>query len=93
VALQPLLVFIVVTCCFAYAAWTLLPQAARRTLSKRLLRLPLPGSLRLNLERAAGAATGCHCSGCDLGLPKRQLQQKAAPNSEQPLLFHPRKSQ
>jgi hypothetical protein len=89
--LQTLIVFVVVSCCFGYAAWTLLPQVARRATAKGLLRLPLHDSFRLTLEKAAGASGGCHCSGCDQGSSKRE-QQQAAPNSAQPLTFHPRKS-
>lgn len=90
--LQTLIVFFVVGGCFAYAAWTLLPQVARRAMAQTLLRLPLHASVRLSLERAASASGACHCSGCDQGLIQRGLQQKAAPNSAQPLVFHPRKS-
>jgi hypothetical protein len=89
--LQTLIVFFVVSCCFGYAAWTLLPQVARRTMGKSLLRLPLPGSWQFNLEKIAGASGGCDCSGCDRGSIKRELQRKAAPNSAQPLIFHARK--
>jgi hypothetical protein len=90
--LQTLIVFVVVSCCFGYAAWTLLPQVTRRAMAKSLLRLPLPGSWRFSLEKAASASGACHCSGCDKGLIQRELQQKAAPNSAQPLIFHRRKS-
>ena len=90
--LQSLIVFIVVACCFGYAGWTLLPQAARRPMAKSLLRLPMHASLRLSLERAASASGACHCSGCEQGSIQRGLQQKVAPNSAQPMVFHPRKS-
>ena len=90
--LQTLIVFVVVSCCFGYAAWTLLPQVARRAMAKNLLRLPLRGTLRVNLEKAASASGACHCSGCDQGLIQRGLQQKVVPNAAQPLIFHPRKS-
>ena len=81
--LQSLAVFVVVTCCFSYAAWTLMPQVARRAMANSLLRLPLHASLRLSLERAASASDGCHCGGCDRGSIKRETQ---------PLLFYRRKS-
>jgi len=48
--------------------------------------------LRQNLERVARASGACHCSGCDQGLIKRDLQQKVVVSSAQPLLFYPRKS-
>lgn len=85
--LQSLIVFMVVVGCFAYAAWTLLPQAARRALASGLLRLPLPLSLVSILEKTASAAVGCHCSGCD------HAQPKASPPAPQALLFYPRKRQ
>ena len=91
--LQSLIVFVVVSCCFGYAGWTLLPQVARRAMANSLLRLPLHASLRLRLERAMASASGaCHCSGCEQGSIQRGLQQKAAPNSAQPLIFHSRKN-
>ncbi len=80
--LETLIVFVVVACCFGYAAWTLLPPIARRELAKRLLRLPLPGPLRSKLEMAARDSAGCHCSGCDRAVVQPESQ---------PLLFHPRK--
>ncbi len=83
--LQSLIVFIMVAGCFAYAAWTLLPQAARRALAKGLLRLPLPPSLLSIVEKTASAAAGCQCSGCD------QAQPRTSPTAAQALLFHPRK--
>ena len=90
--LQSLAVFVVVTCCFSYAAWTLLPQVARRAMANSLLRLPLHASLRLSLERAASASGACHCSGCERGLIGRDSQQKPVPTPAQPLLFYRRKS-
>jgi hypothetical protein len=90
--LQSLIVFVVVACCFGYAGWTLLPQVARRAMANSLLRLPLPGSLRLELKKAASASGACHCSGCDQGSIKREAQQKPVPTPAQPLLFYRRKS-
>jgi|APCry1669189241_1035207.scaffolds.fasta_scaffold01490_4 hypothetical protein len=90
--LQALIVLLVVTGCFGYAAWALLPQVARRDVAKGLLRLPLHALLRQNLERVARASGACQCSGCDQGLIKRDLQQKVVVSSAQPLLFYPRKS-
>jgi hypothetical protein len=90
--LQALIVFLVVTSCFGYVAWTLMPQVARRVVAKSLLRLPLHGPLRKSLEGAASASGACHCSGCDKSLIKRELRQTAIPNAVQPMLFYPRKS-
>jgi hypothetical protein len=87
-ALQSTLVFLLVTGCFVYAAWSLLPQAALRPLSKGLLRLPLPGAWRLFLQNTLSSAGGCHCSGCDHAQPKAGGTKEPA---SQVLVFHPRK--
>ena len=82
-AVQSLIMLTLVGCCFAYAAWTLMPQAARRVLANVLLRLPLPGRLTAGLQQALRASGGCNCSGCD--------HATAKPDSlTQPLRFHPR---
>lgn len=83
--LQSLIVFLLVTGCFAYAVWALLPQAARRALAAGLQRLPLLRSWLSGLQQAANAATGCQCGGCD------QAQPKASPSATQALVFYPRK--
>lgn len=94
--LQSLIVFMVVAGCFAYAAWTLLPQAARRALANGLLRLPLPSSLLSIVERTASATAGRCCSGCDSAQPKAGQSgpgAKAIAPATQALVFHPRKRQ
>ena len=85
--LQSLIVFMLVTGCFVYAAWTLLPQVVRRALANGLLRLPLPRSWVSGLQQAANAAAGCQCSGCE------HAQPKASPPGTQALVFYPRKRQ
>jgi ferrous iron transport protein B len=85
---QSLIVALLVTGCSAYAVWTLMPSAARRTFAGWMLKLPLPALLAAPFERAARAASGCGCDGCDRSelKPKRAAEANAA----QPLTFHPR---
>lgn len=81
--LQTVIVALLVAGSFVYAAWTLLPQAARRALASGLLHLPLPGRWRARLQIVARAAAGgCGCSGCD-ALP-------VSAGKPQPVVFHPR---
>jgi hypothetical protein len=94
--MQSLAVFAVVSCCFVYAAWTLLPHVARRALANGLLRLPLPRQLVLTLQKTASASTGCQCSGCDRAQPEVSRAggaAKVSSSSSQVLVFHPRKRQ
>jgi hypothetical protein len=93
---QSLAVFVVVSCCFVYAAWSLMPQAARRALANGLLHLPLPRQLVFTLRKAASASAGCQCSGCDRAQPEVSPPggaAKGSSSSQQVLVFHPRKSQ
>ena len=85
---QSLIVALIVTACSVYAAWTLMPSAARRTAAGWMLKLPLPSVLAAPFERAARAASGCGCDGCD----RSELKPTAggAPNAARPLTFHPR---
>lgn len=62
---QHAIVFLLVLGCSVYAAWALMPTAARRILAAGLQRLPLGPRLRAACARAAGATSGCDCSGCD----------------------------
>ncbi len=87
-ALQSLLVYSLVAGCFVYAAWTLMPQVARRSLANALLRLPLPDVWRAALQKSLSTSGGCHCSGCDQAQPKAGGMKTPAP---QVLVFHPRK--
>ena len=89
-AIQSLLVFLLVAGCFAYAAWTLMPQVARRTWVNGLLRLSIPPTWRSALQNTLSTSGGCHCSGCDHAQPKAGSAKASAP---QVLVFHPRKRQ
>lgn len=90
-ALQSMLVFLLVTGCFVYAAWSLLPQVARRPLTNGLLRLPLPIAWRAALQKTLSTSGGCHCSGCDHAQPKPQSGLTTSSAAAQVLVFHPRK--
>jgi hypothetical protein len=85
-AAQPLLVALIVGVCTVYAAWVLLPSAARRPLAITMLRWPLPALLLAPLRRAARPAkgSGCACDGCGHAAPK------LASESAQRITFHPR---
>ncbi len=78
--MQALIVALLVIGCSAYAAWTLMPAAARRTLATALLKLPLPAFFAARMRRAAAATSGCGCDGCD------HAPAKAKP---QVVTFHP----
>jgi hypothetical protein len=81
---QALIVAGVVLWCTMYAAWTLLPAAAKRAIATRLLRLgvgwPLSGALQRAL-RPAGACGGCDSCG---DAPQRPA------GAEQPITLHRR---
>jgi hypothetical protein len=85
---QSLIVALLVIGCSFYAAWALMPSAARRGISGWMLKLPLPALLAAPFERVARAASGCGCDGCD----RSELKAKPAAGgpSVQPLTFHPR---
>lgn len=87
---QSLLVGLLVAACFVYAAWTLLPQLARRALAIGLLRLSLPSSVSAYFARVAQASSGCNCSGCERGSFKRGSMNRPGTPTPQPLVFHPR---
>lgn len=82
--MQTLIVALLVVGCSAYAAWTLMPAVARRTVASSLLRLPLPDAIAAKLRRAATAVSGCGCDGCD------RAPSKSAPEAQQVVTFHPR---
>ncbi|MEP7296673.1 MAG: hypothetical protein ABI702_10830 [Burkholderiales bacterium] len=82
--MQVLIVVLLVSACSVYAAWTLMPAAARRAIAVSLLQLPLPNALALPLRRAATTSAGCGCDGCD------HAPAKTAPKPEQVVTFHPR---
>ena len=86
--MQILIVTLIVAACSVYAVWTLMPAAARRTVAIRLLKLPLPlpRLLAARMQRAATAASGCGCDGCD----RAPLKSQAAAPKPQVVTFHPR---
>ncbi len=92
--MQSFIVWVLVAGSFTYAAWSLMPQAARRALAKGLLRWPLPRSLAAFLQQAAQAQAGCNCSGCDRApsnIKKAGPPSTAQAAATRPLVFHPRK--
>lgn len=95
-AVQTLIVAALVSACFVYAAWHLMPGAAKRVLARGLLGLPLPLAWRTRLQSTANATGGCGCSGCDRAPLKTPVAAVQAVNpglvKAQPLVFHPRKT-
>ena len=101
--MQTLIVALVVIACTAYAVWTLMPGAARRSLAGSMLKLALlnerrnkrqngpqnggESRLTVKLRKAAQATSGCACDGCDRA-------PKTAPTSvatePRVITFHPR---
>lgn len=87
--LQTLAVALVVAGSFVYVAWSLMPQALRRRLAIRLLRLPVPARWLAPLQRTAQATGGCDCSGCDRTPGQGgRVPSPTRPVSGQPLVFH-----
>jgi hypothetical protein len=84
--IQTLIVALLVIGSTGYAAWRLMPAAARRALAVQLLRLPLPAPLAAPLRKAATASSGCGCDGCDHAPAKAAASAKAP----QVVTFHPR---
>ena len=82
--MQILIVALLVSACLVYAAWTLMPAAARRAIAASLLKLPLPATLALRMRRAATVTSGCGCDGCD------HAPTKTASKASQRVTFHPR---
>ena len=82
--MQILIVALLVSACSIYAAWKLMPAAARRAIAASLLKLPLPNRLELRLRKAATETSGCGCDGCD------HAPAKTAPKAAQVVTFHPR---
>ena len=80
---QTLAVSVLVVACSAYAAWTLMPAAARRGIALSLLKLSLPAAVAARLRKHAVESSGCGCDGCD-----RSTVPKAKPSAVQPLTFH-----
>lgn len=94
--MQSVAVVVLVIGCSVYAVWSLMPARPRRALALAFLRLPLPAALTGPLQRAATAASGCGCDGCDHAPTKSPktdgpaAQASRLPASPQPLTFHRR---
>jgi len=88
--LQTVVAICLVVGCAVYAAWTLLPAAARRGIAVALLKRPLPEAARRFLRRHAEAASGCGCDGCDRNVAAPQRADGSPPHGA-PLVFHPRR--
>jgi hypothetical protein len=91
--LQTLVVALLVVGCSVYAAWSLMPGAARRAIALRLLKLNPPALFARPLQRAVTKAAGCGCDGCDHA-PLRAGAAPAAGDApaakEQPIVFQRR---
>jgi hypothetical protein len=89
--LQPLIVALLVPVCILYAAWKLMPAAARRPIALALLRVPhLPRWLDAVLSRAVKTSSGCGCDGCDNAEKKPAAEPGARGSEHKPITFHPR---
>jgi hypothetical protein len=91
--MQELMVTLIVVWCCAYAAWALLPDAARRGCARRLLSLGLPAPLQRWLQRTTSSPTGCACDGCDVKKPgspasSSSRQAMSSAPAEQPIRIH-----
>ena len=82
--MQTLIVALLVAGCSVYAAWTLMPAAARRAIASSLLKLPLPEALALRMRKAAAMSSGCGCDSCD------HAPAQAASKATQVVTFHQR---
>lgn len=97
--MQTLIVALVVIACTAYAVWTLMPGAARRSLAGSMLKIALlkerqkesqngvESRLTVKLRKAAQATSGCACDGCDRA-PKTSPTSDS--NGSKVMTFHPR---
>ncbi len=89
--LQTLVVAVVVAASATYAAWTLMPASARRTLALAFLKLPLPGPLAAVMTRHSVVSSGCACDGCDKsGKAVAKVAVGRVPAGVAPIVFHPR---
>ena len=88
--IQTVVALCLVVSCAVYAAWTLLPAAARRGIAVALLKRPLPGFAARFFQRHAQAASGCGCDGCDRNVAA-PLPTEASSAQGAPLVFHPRR--
>ncbi len=88
-SMESLLVALLVGASSVSAAWTLMPQIARRTLAAGLQRLPLPARVDAFLAQAAQNAGGCNCSGCDRASSTRGQASGSGVKGPQVVVFHP----
>ena len=94
---QVLLTTAIVAVCALYAAWMLMPAAARRWFVRGVLAAPLPKEFADAIAPYAIAPTGCACDGCDrsaLAKPaaKEAKALGAGPSASiSPITFHPRR--
>ena len=88
--IQTLVAFSLVAGCAGYAAWTLLPAAARRGIAVALLKRPLPPFAARFLQRHTQVASGCGCDGCDRNVATPPAAERGAGQGA-PLVFHPRR--
>ena len=84
-AIQTAAVALIVGACLVYAVWALMPSAARRSLARVLVGLPLPAVLVRRLTQMARAASGCNCDGCDRAPATAAMPRRG----EQTIRFHP----
>ena len=89
--IQTVVVTLLVAGCAVYAAWALLPAAARRGIALALLKRPLPNVAARFLRRHAEAASGCGCDGCDRNVDAAPSPSERPPAEGAPLVFHPRR--
>ena len=79
---QNLVVALLVLVCSAYAAWTLMPAAARRAIASRVLKWSLPVMLQQPFQKAMKPPGAC--GGCDNCGDARPAVKSAA----KPIRFH-----
>ena len=87
--LQTAIAIVLVVACAVYAAWTLLPAAARRGIARALLKRRLPEFAATFLRRHAEAASGCGCDGCDRNVASPPPATGKPQGDGVPLVFHP----
>ena len=80
---QGFVVAVLVVACATYAAWTLMPAAARRGIAVALLKLPLHPALARRLSKHLVEPSGCGCDGCG-----RSVLAKPKAGAIQPITFH-----
>ena len=88
--IQLLIVGLVVAASVIYAAWSLMPQMARRALARVLLRWPLPTRVSDFLAQATQRGGGCNCDGCERSSVKGVGGRRPDARTTKPLVFHPR---